>query len=143
MRALWMVLALVAAYVCRAELSGPARAQNQPGSAEQPKSPLEQADSLLGMAARLINTGRFQEALPLARRSLELSEANRAPDDPQLAVALDIMGVLMRSLGRYEEAASHYRRSLAIREKVFGTAHPEYASSLGYLAIVYAEQGRD
>jgi len=58
------------------------------------------------------------------RQSLELRRALH-PDglDPDLAININNLAILLRDLGRLEEALPLYRESLAIREATLGTEH--------------------
>lgn len=56
-------------------------------------------------------------------------------DHPDVAVSLDSLASVYRSLGRFDEAARLNRRALVIREKKLGPAHPDVARSLKNLAM--------
>ena len=81
--------------------------------------------------------GRYAEAEPLYRRSLEIREKQLGPDHPDVATSLNNLAVLYQAMGRYAEAEPLYRRSLEIREKQLGRDHPDVATSLNNLAVLY------
>ena len=86
--------------------------------------------------------GRYAEAEPLYRRSLEIKEKQLGPDHPDVAGSLNNLAILYADQGRYAEAEPLYRRSLKIREAKLGPDHPDVAASLNNLAILYQSQGR-
>jgi clan AA aspartic protease (TIGR02281 family) len=59
--------------------------------------------------------GRYAEAEPLYRRSLEIMEKTLGPNHPDVATILNNLAELYREQGRYAEAEPLYRRSLEIR----------------------------
>ena len=58
--------------------------------------------------------GRYAEAEPLFRRSLEIQEKQLGRDHPDVATSLNNLADLYRAMGRYAEAEPLYRRSLEI-----------------------------
>ena len=68
--------------------------------------------------------GRYAEAEPLYRRSLEVREKQLGRDHPDVATSLNNLANLYWSMGRYAEAEPLYRRSLEIREKRLGRRPP-------------------
>ena len=86
---------------------------------------------------------RFEEAEPLAKRSLAIREKVLGPDHPHVAVCLNNLAQIERLQGRYIEAEPLYRRALAIWEKNLGPNHPDVAKGLSNLADFYHERGRD
>ncbi len=110
--------------------------------------------------------GRFDEAEPLYRRSVEIREASLGADHPLLAESLSKLGRLLNSQVRYNETGlipSHhtsrgvddrifqgklldadiiYRQALQIRERSLGPAHPDVASSINQLAELLKSQGK-
>jgi tetratricopeptide (TPR) repeat protein len=78
--------------------------------------------------------GRFTEAEPLYRQSLEIHEAS---------LALNNLAVLYFEQGRYDEAEPLFQRSLTIREKAMGSNHPEFADYLENYALLLRQAKRD
>ena len=70
--------------------------------------------------------GRYAEAEPLYRRSLEIREKQLGPDHPDVATSLNNLADLYRAMGRYAEAEPLYRRSLEVREKQLGATTPTW-----------------
>ena len=82
------------------------------------------------------STGRT-ESEPFYLRSLEISEKRFGPHHPQVALALDHLADLYRTLGRYDEAEPLYRRALNISEKALGPEHPQVGLILeGYAHLL-------
>eukprot|EP00240_Pyramimonas_obovata_P003175 CAMPEP_0118924400 /NCGR_PEP_ID=MMETSP1169-20130426/2554_1 /TAXON_ID=36882 /ORGANISM="Pyramimonas obovata, Strain CCMP722" /LENGTH=636 /DNA_ID=CAMNT_0006865509 /DNA_START=385 /DNA_END=2295 /DNA_ORIENTATION=- len=104
----------------------------------------EQLASLNQHILMLSTAGRFTEALPVARRQLELAEKAPAGEghDVNVAQALGNLAGVHQEMGEYDEALPLYERSLAIREKVHGADHPEVATGLNNLAVLYKRMGK-
>ena len=86
--------------------------------------------------------GKYAEAEPLYRRSLEISEAALGSDHRDVAGSLNNLAVLYDSQGKYAEAEPLYRRSLTIREEALGPDHPDVASVLSNLGPLEAALDR-
>ena len=70
--------------------------------------------------------GRYAEAEPLYRRSLEIREKQLGADHPDVAHSLNNLAGLYQAMGRYAEAEPLYKRSLEIREKQLGPTTPTW-----------------
>jgi CHAT domain-containing protein/tetratricopeptide (TPR) repeat protein len=92
--------------------------------------------------ARLIEDGRYEEALPIAALVLGYAESILGTDHPDTLVSVDQLADLYRFLGRHDEAEGLYRRVLASRERMLGTDHLDTLRSLTDLAHVYSSQDR-
>ncbi len=88
----------------------------------------------------LLEAGRYEEAIPVWRKALELGENEFGPNDPTTAALLDALAQTYHRQGRYAEAEPLYERSLAIREKALGPDHPLVAAGLNNLAALYYAQ---
>jgi CHAT domain-containing protein/tetratricopeptide (TPR) repeat protein len=94
------------------------------------------------LAALYRDQGRFADAEPLYKRSLEIREKTLGPDHPDIAASLNTLANLYQSQSRYDDAAPLYKRALAIYLKAFGSNHRDVATTLGNLANLYLNQGR-
>jgi len=65
----------------------------------------------------LYKAGKFDQALPVARRLLELREKMFGPEDPVVGIALSNLAEIYRARKKYDEAQPLYRRSLGILER--------------------------
>ncbi len=85
----------------------------------------------------MFETARFEEALPLALRVVELSEVDR-DSDIELPIAYNNLGATLYQLNRYEEAEASYRKSLLILEATQGISSRRLIVPLAGLGTVYA-----
>ena len=86
---------------------------------------------------QLIEQGKYQEAIPIAERAVEVAKRARGPEHPETADALNNLGLLFKKIGDYAKAEPLYQEALRIRQKVLGSEHPDTASSLNNLAVLY------
>jgi CHAT domain-containing protein/Tfp pilus assembly protein PilF len=103
---------------------------------------LVEAKQLNQQVLNLIEQGKYDEAIPLAQRSLTIRENILRPDHPDVATSLNNLALLYSKQGKYAQAEPLYQRSLAIKEKALGTDHPSVATSLNNLAVLYNKQGK-
>jgi len=97
---------------------------------------------LIEKVIALYQQGKFQEAIPMAKKALSIAEKRFGPDHPDAAQSLNNLAELYRLQGRYDKAEPLYKRALGIREKTLGPDHPDTATSLSNLAALYHLQGR-
>src|SRR4029077_18539997 len=90
----------------------------------------------------MVAAGRVSEALPFARRAIDLMERERGAEDLELGNAMNTLALLHAQLGQYADAEPLYKRALSIRERVLGSEHTEVAATLHALAALYVYQGR-
>jgi CHAT domain-containing protein/Tfp pilus assembly protein PilF len=90
----------------------------------------------------LFQAGRYQEALALEERALEIFEKTRGPEHPDTLAILSNLGGVYRITGAYERALPLLQRALQAREKVLGPEHPDTAASLNNLGLLYYAMGR-
>src|SRR5262245_7892166 len=105
----------------------------------------QEADTIVALTRQMqerIAAGRVSEALPFARRAIELMERERGPDDLELGMAMHTLALLHVQLGQYADAEPLYKQALTIRERVLGAEHIEVAATLHALAALYVYQGR-
>jgi tetratricopeptide (TPR) repeat protein len=81
---------------------------------------------------------RYQEALPLLRRALELDEQDFTREHPQVSIRLHNLALVLVKLDRLGEAEPLFRRALAIDEACYGLHHPQVATDLHSLAQLLA-----
>src|SRR5258708_7736720 len=65
----------------------------------------------------LYKVGKFDEALPIARRLVELREKMFGAEDPVVGIALSNLAEIYRAKKQNDEAQRLYRRSLTILER--------------------------
>ena len=86
--------------------------------------------------------GRYQEALPFAKKALELGKREFGVQHPTTGALHITLAQLYFAQGRYGEAEPLYQRAVAIVEKALGREHSIVATSLNGLALLYHAQGR-
>lgn len=103
---------------------------------------LEEAKRLSAQVLQFYQEGKFDEAIPIAEKALEIYEALYGEEHIDVAEGLNDVAALYRVKGRYEEAEPLFLRSLDIRTKLLGEDHPAVAESMNNLAALYIDQGR-
>src|SRR5260370_25413500 len=98
-------------------------------------------NALNQQVSQLIEQGKYQEAIPIAERAVEVSKRVRGPEHPDTALSLNNLGALYKVMGAYTKADPLYQESLRIRQKVLGSEHPNTAPSLNNLAVLYRDMG--
>src|SRR5688572_22855231 len=98
---------------------------------------LQEGRRLRAEGVRLNRAAKYDEALPLMERALEIREKTLGPEDPLVAEALNSLAHLHRAKGEHVKAEPLYQRSLAIRETALGAGHPDVATSLNNLGAHY------
>ena len=102
-------------------------------------------DDIIELSRKMValqRAGNHGEALTVGQLTLELSEQTLGPEHPTVAIYLDHLGTLHRTLGEGAKAEPLFLRALAIREKTLGPEHPALASSLTHLATLYRDERR-
>lgn len=103
----------------------------------------KQTATLLNALGELYRVqGRYAEAEPLFRRSLEMRQKELGSGHTKVAESLNNLAVLYYNLQRYDDAEAMSRRSLSIIENAWGPDHPAVVQSLNNLASIYRVQGR-
>ncbi len=99
-------------------------------------------EKLNSKAKALYKQRRYPDALSVTEEALEVAENTFGPDDPKVAISLNILAELYVIKGSYDEIEPLYKRALEINEKAFGPDNPDVAISLNNLAELYYNQGR-
>src|SRR5208337_2664697 len=86
---------------------------------------------------KLFAEGKYQEAIPLAEKAVEITTRVRGPEDPETATSLNNLGELYFNVYQYTKALALLQEALRIRQKVLGKDHPYTAFSLNNLAELY------
>ena len=135
----WESAVLLCLIVC---VCGPGTARGQEPAPAAPSSAANLAESarLSQQVAKLYQAGEYDEALPLAKRALTITEAIRGPSHPETATSLNNLAMLYLAKDEYDRAEPYYQRALKIREAALGPKHPDVATSLTSLAMLYQKQ---
>lgn len=107
-----------------------------------PQSPqqspeLKESSDLSLSVVKLFKEGKFDEAIPLAKRALEIRERLLPPNDPMVLTALGNLGDLYNAKADYNAAKKMFERLLPMQEQQFGLADVKLASTLDRLAVLY------
>ncbi|WNG41574.1 CHAT domain-containing protein [Archangium violaceum] len=108
---------------------------------DQPEPRLSEAQTAFEEATKLLEAGRYAEALTPGEQALELREAVLGASHLEVAASLNLLGDLYRRQGDHARAERVLQRALAIREATLGKQHPHVAQLLHSLANLYGEQG--
>jgi tetratricopeptide (TPR) repeat protein len=123
---------LVIAFCC--SLSAPAEEARFEESLAQARKDFDEAKAL-------DTAGKYDEALLLVERALQIRERARGPNHREVAECLNLLGRLQWRRGKYAEAEPPLQRARQIWEAVLGKNHPDVAQSLNNLANLYTDQG--
>jgi tetratricopeptide (TPR) repeat protein len=83
---------------------------------------------------QLCEQAKYQEALPIAQRAVELAKQGHGPEHSDTANALNNLGFIFYQTGDYAKAGPLLEESLRVRRKVLGSEDPATAASLDLLA---------
>jgi CHAT domain-containing protein/tetratricopeptide (TPR) repeat protein len=122
----WLVLLLIVLLAAPAQGAG---------------DPLKEACALDQQAAELHKARRYQEALPLFQRALQIREKALGQEHADTARSLNNLAVLYADMGAYEQALPLAQRAIKIREKALGPEHLNTARSLDNLAELHKDMG--
>ena len=89
----------------------------------------------------LYDLARFDEALPVAKRVVELSESSDERDH-ELPIAYNNLGATQYQLADYPAAEGSYRKSLELLESTQGISSRRLVVPLAGLGAVYAAQNQ-
>ena len=103
---------------------------------------IEEANRLNAKVIELYRQGRYNQAIPLAKRYLRIVQSNYGENHANTATAYNNLATLYKAMSRYGEAEELYKKALEIREKVLGEDHPSTAASYDNLAGLCRETGR-
>jgi len=104
--------------------------------------------ALAETAALLVRAGLYQReraqydsACELVQRAVAIYEAQSGPPGPELANALDVLGITLWRLARLSAARDVLQRALVISQSVHGPEHREFARTLCNLGLVQEHLG--
>lgn len=89
----------------------------------------------LGAVCRI--QGNFPAAIANYQRAMEVACQFHGSNHPEVAIAMNNLGVAHTEVRDYVQAESLHMQALGLREKAFGPMHPEVAQSMANLAVVY------
>jgi tetratricopeptide (TPR) repeat protein len=101
---------------------------------------LQEAAALNEQVEQLARAGRYQQALPLAQKALQIRYKDLGPEHPDIAASLTTLGQLYQEMGKFNDAQPLLERALQIRYKALGPANPATAAGLNNLGELYLRQ---
>ena len=90
----------------------------------------------------LKKAGKYRDAIPYAKRALELGKKEFGFKHETYALLLSDLAELYGEMENFLKAEKLYKRSLAIYEKKPGPNHTDLAICLNNLAVLYQTQGK-
>ena len=118
-------------------LSSSAISQSPPESPE-----LNEATELTKSVAKLFKEGKFDEALPLAKRALEIRERLLPPNDQRVSLSLGYLGDVYMAKREYSSARKVFERLLPLQEERLGPTDVNLAFTLDRLALLSFRDGK-
>jgi len=106
---------------------------------------LAESRELTSRVANLYREHKYDEALPLAKRALELGEEAVGHKDPRLIVLLINLGDLSEATVDFDRAKMCFERAVNIGETSFGQDDPRITRALdelGYLMSITGDYGK-
>ena len=103
--------------------------------------PLVQASVDTALANVIFERGRYKDAIPFARESLELRRRSLPPDDPLIATSLSDLGGILYMTRDYDEAERVLREALALTRRTVKPDDPQMSIALNNLAFVLEDKG--
>jgi len=94
-------------------------------------------------AIDLHRAGKYDRAVVVGMKALQVAEQNVGRDHRDVATSLNMLALIYDTQADYARAEPLYKRSLAIREKALGPDHPDVATSLENLAALYRATKRN
>ena len=110
-------------------------------NSSQESAELKEASTLTESVIKLFNQGKYDEALPLANRVLQIREKLLPRNDPQISSALNNLGEIYTAKKDYKAAIQVYLRMLQAHEEVFGKEDVNLTFTLDRLAVLHYAAG--
>jgi TonB family protein len=137
-----LILAVVSLAQAQADTKPPGQGQDDANITGTTQSTeLAKAHRLNGLVVKLYSEGKYDEALPLAKQALEITEKAVGPSHQLVCNALTNIAELYIAKKEYGEAEGAYRRSLRIQEKILGPQDPQLSPILKKLAFLHFRKG--
>jgi tetratricopeptide (TPR) repeat protein len=94
------------------------------------------ATNLANLSEVYREQGRFDQALPFAKGSLENLETTDSKSSDR-ATVMNNLGLIFQAQGNYAEALIYFQKSLILLESNLGKNYPEVATPLNNLSVLY------
>jgi nephrocystin-3 len=93
-------------------------------------------------ADQLERSGRFAEALPVRQAVVQHVIQSRGAEHPDVALALNRLALLLRTMNRAADAETHLRHAIEIERRVLPPDSPTHPHRLNNLCTVLVMQGK-
>lgn len=103
----------------------------------------ETAAALVSMAHLHMIQGRFDIALAMFLRVLEIEQKIRGTEHPDTATTIHFIATIYNRQAKHDLAEQFLSQALAIREQILGAEHPDTGATLNELANLYVKQGKN
>jgi tetratricopeptide (TPR) repeat protein len=113
----------------------------QPLVAQDKEAQLGEARRLSFQAAQLGEAGRFEEAIPLAEKSLAIHLKELGEEHPDVAIARINLGRLYQAVGDYKRAEPLLLLAWGTNHRILDDKHPNTAFALSALGGLYLDEG--
>jgi TonB family protein len=112
-------------------------------SQSPPEPPeLAEATEMIKSVAKLFKEGKFDEALPLAKRALEIRERLLPPNDARVSLSLGYLGDVYMAKRDYNNARKTFERLLVLQEERLSPTDVNLTFTLDRLALLYFRNGK-
>lgn len=113
-------------------------------SSSQQESPeLKEASDLTESVVKLFNARKYAEALPLAKRALEIRQRLLPRDDARIGTSLSNLGDVYIAKHDYDAARETFQRLLQFQTERLGPDDAALGPTLDRLSVLYFRQGDD
>ena len=99
-------------------------------------------EELKARVEELFKRGDYAAAIPVAKEDLRVAEATFGATDPNVATALNNLGLLYEKQSQFSDAEPLLQRALIIRAKALGPDDPQVARSMSMLAQVLEAEAK-
>ncbi|MCS6886198.1 MAG: tetratricopeptide repeat protein [Acidobacteriota bacterium] len=101
----------------------------------------KEAEQLNEQVIQLYKAGKYDEAIPLIQRAIEIRTTILGPEHPDTAYSINDLAELYSAKGNYEQAEKLHKQALIIREKTLGLHHELTILSMMNLAKLFSMKG--
>ena len=109
--------------------------------AQQIQNVQEEGNASTALGETLRTAGKFTAALPYLRQAVQLCESVFGPDNPNVAIRINYLGLVLWALGDLSGARTQFERALSIVEKAYVTDHPNVTAIVNNLGLLLHATG--
>jgi serine/threonine protein kinase/tetratricopeptide (TPR) repeat protein len=109
--------------------------------AELTNAPEAEVELRSTIARVYMDLAKYDKAEPMMRQEIDLRRKLVRTNDPQLAISLGDLGILLARRGKYADAEAIDREALTMNQRLLGDENPATINALGNLAIALRNEG--